>query len=73
MLFKIGDRGTIKGFRRYGYHVCVEFDNNIGGHDGDGNRPFHCWYLQNNEIELLERPKQEVKQYGIVKFLEGIK
>jgi len=75
----IGEIGTIKGFHGRGagdcdcYHVLVEFDNNICGHDGEVHRPGHCWYLFNTEVELLERPKITIKPYGIVKFLEGIK
>lgn len=25
--------------------VCVEFDKNIGGHNGDDGKDGHCWYL----------------------------
>ena len=57
---KVGDLGTIV-VRQNPDSNCVEFDRDVGGHDGDGAGKFgHCWWLTENEFELVkEEPKPE--------------
>ena len=56
--------------------ILVEFDNCIGGHNGNGVRGinhfknYHCWWISfTNGLKLLE-PKK-IRVYGIVKFMEN--
>jgi len=72
----VNQTGTIIG--HWGDRTwTVEFDNSIWGHDGSGGggrvigRDKHCW--NTNEDCLRFAGLKEVKIYGIVKFLEGIK
>ena len=45
--------GTIINITTVAY-VCVEFDVNIGGHDGNGiGRDRHCWNVNISELVLL--------------------
>ena len=59
---KFGDTGTILDERRGLY--LVEFDRDIGGHDGSnrGERG-HCCWLSPNKIRRIVKSKKEVKQY----------
>jgi len=72
MKFKIGDRVTCKISvgekvmanqkgtiidRNADWGICIEFDNDVGGHDGmfgDTNgKQGHCWWV-NNEGNLIK-------------------
>ncbi len=54
----------------------VEFDIDIGGHDGSGftegiiGKPGHCWCVTESSLSLIM--KKQIKVYGIVNFLESI-
>ena len=56
---KNGDKGTIIDVSNFAYCVCVEFDRNINGHDGNSintkGKDGHCWWIfnPNDELRLL--------------------
>lgn len=51
---KAGMLGTIININIY-THICVEFDENIKGHDGldlmRKGKPGHCWWLSERQIQ----------------------
>lgn len=49
------ENGTIISIADGKYHlVCVEWDNDIGGHDEDGaGEAGHCWWCSTEILELL--------------------
>lgn len=65
--------GTIIGRNRMEpYDYLVEFDNDVGGHDGFGigicnGKDGHCWYVNENELDLINYLKGE----DLLKILEG--
>jgi len=52
----MGHHGTILSKKRNDTQYLVEFDNDIGGHDGDGSRvkgmPGHCWWINGEALDL---------------------
>ena len=54
------------------YDYLVEFDNDVGGHDGYeratcNGKDGHCWYVYENELDLINYLKGE----DLLKILEG--
>ena len=53
------NHGTVIGFAHDGDQpVLVEFDDNMGGHDGLGKgsasgRHGHCWYVPADDLEVV--------------------
>lgn len=52
----IGKTGTVIGV--HGGSVCVEFDEDVGGHDGNNStvqgKEGHCWWLVHIELEPFD-------------------
>lgn len=47
--------------------ILVEFDNDVGGHDGGGMGEYgHCWYLYSENVQPLRRCRGE----DLLKILE---
>ena len=58
--------------RMESYNYLVEFDNDVGGHDGFGTticngKSGHCWYVNENELDFVNYLKGE----DLLKILEG--
>lgn len=58
-----GCLGTVILVRRD--ECLVEFDDNVGGHDGFNTygvtgKPGHCWYINYGFLELVDDDKSEV-------------
>lgn len=54
------------------YDYLVEFDNDVGGHDGFGiaicnGKAGHCWYVNENDLDFVNYLKGE----DLLKILEG--
>lgn len=76
--FKVGDRVRqvmyADGDNPEAVIVCIR-GNNVGHRHKGSNRDTHCsLYTDEGKccFELLESYTKNIKQYGIVKFLEGI-
>ena len=63
-------RVVIQG-RGMGYDVCIEFDEYIGGHNGDGRgKQGHCWYIsQRNLIKIPDKRTFKQKIEDRCKYL----
>ncbi len=59
---KVGDVGTVKGFcEPCAPHVGVEWDRNVGGHNGYENfdgKNGHCWFVDDSDIKIIGRLDQ---------------
>ena len=55
-------------------NILVEFDKNIGGHDGNGLcKNGHGWWLFDSDIIFVESYKPpSPKQYGIAIFMKQL-
>ena len=79
MAYKVGDRvvsDCIGNYRVYNAagtvlylksasEILVEFDKNIGGHDGSHASPIrgkdpHCWFCKPREITLIKPAKIDI-------------
>lgn len=58
---KAGDLGTVIPNLPGHHNALVEFDDNVSGHDGGGQgKDGHCWWLSDDDIELVhEAPTPE--------------
>ena len=68
----VGIVGTIRCMGSSSTHLGVEFDNDVGGHDGFGTaicngKSGHCWYVNENELDFVNYLKGE----DLLKILEG--
>lgn len=69
---KVGALGTVIGayMRDNVQHFCVEFDENIGGHDGNGikgarGKKGHCWwFVKNDAFEKINNQKIVITSDG---------
>lgn len=53
-----GETGRVLGV--FDDMALIEFDNDIGGHDGGGGGKYgHCWYCYSEYVQLLQRRKGE--------------
>lgn len=61
----IGDKGTVIDVRPCNGSVLVQFDKDIGGHDGNGRgsvvgKSGHCWWLDKDPWLSKEQVKSEL-------------
>ena len=56
---KMGLMGTVKDLN--GAFVGVEFDEDMGGHNGSWNgKQGYCWYIEDENLEKIDEIKKEV-------------
>jgi hypothetical protein len=68
---RTGSEGIIVGFSHYNdVYVDIEFYK-LTGSANHGGRPGFRIFAE--DIAILENKLKEIKQYGIVKFMEGVK
>ena len=60
----LNEIGTVLLKKNKGEQILIEFDNNIGGHSGEGaydGKHGHCWWVNHKALEKTDEKPLNIK------------